>query len=191
MKNIIETLTNIGATFASFTYKSKSSGEVARHTIILGGKYINLLEKSILELELLISENKFSGIELEAANAVLASLNKSLVAHKNGTQNEDYTKKGQYASLGNGVNVNTKDNSLQVFGLTQTKTVLVEGVHKVVNSKPLTIAKRKVEKMLPISNFREFAFDMGNIQMVKVDGQTVVFQTQHDLTEAVETAVAA
>jgi hypothetical protein len=191
MKNIIETLTNVGATFASFTYKSKKSGEVARYTVILGGNYINLLEKSILELELLISENKFVGIELEAANKKLASLNKSLVAHKNGTQNEDYTKKGQYTSLGNGVNVNTKDNTLQVFGVKLTKKVLVEGVHKIVNSRPLTIATKKVEKMLPISNFREYAFDMGNIQMVKVDGQTVVFQTQHDLTEAVETAVVA
>jgi len=191
MKNIIETLTNIGSTFASFTYTSKKSGEQARYTVILGGDYTNLLKKSILELELLISENKFAGIELEAANAVLASLNKSLVAHQNGTQSEDYTKKGQYVNIGNGVNINTNDNSIQIFGVKLTKKVIVEGVHKKVNSKPLTIAKRNVEKLLPISNFREFAFDMGNIHQVKVDGQTVVFQTQYDLTEAANELVTA
>jgi hypothetical protein len=185
--NIIETLTNLGASFASFTYTDKPSKkgelpETARYTVILGGKYSNLLEKSKLELELLIPT--LSGIELEAANEIMASLNKSIEAAKNGTQNEDYTKKGQYTNIGNGVNINSTDNSVQVFGLLQSKVVLKAGFRKPVNSAPLTVAKNKIRKMLPIGKFREFAFDMGNIKMVKVDGQTVVFQNQIDLDQA-------
>ena len=194
MKNIIETLTNIGATFASFTYTDKPSKkgelpETSRFTIILGGKYGNLLEKSKLELELLIPT--LSGIELEAANEVMASLDKSIEANKNGTQSEDYTKKGQYTSIGNGVSINTNDNSVQDFGLLCSKVVLKAGYRKPVNSAPLTIAKNKIRKMLPIGKFREFALDMGNIHMVKVAGETVVFQTQYDLETAAAELVTA
>lgn len=193
MKNIIESLTNLGAQFVSFTYTNKPSKvgelpETARYTLILGGKYANLLEKSKLELELLITEKKFTGLDLTAANEVLASLNKSIAANARGEQSEDYTKKGQYIALGNGVNINSTDNSIQVFGLLHTKVVLKEGYRKPVNSAALTIAKNNIRKLLPIGKFREFAFDMGNIKTVKMDGQTVQFVTTYDLAESIESA---
>jgi hypothetical protein len=179
MQNIIDTLSNITTSkFASFTYKSKSDGGVARYTLVLGISYINLLESSKLELEIRLAANEFTGIDLTAAKEVLASINKSLEAHKNGTQNDDYTKKGQYTNIGGGVNVNNEDNSFQVFGLVQSKVVLIPGTKKNVKSAPLTIAKNNIRKLLPISKFREFAFDFGNIKIVKANGET---------TEIVET----
>jgi hypothetical protein len=183
MKNIIETITNAGTTFASFVYTNKISkkGEIpetARYTLILGGKYINLLEKSKLELELLIPT--FQGDMLTAANEVMASLNKSIEAHKNGTQSADYTKKGMYSPIGNGVNINDNDNSIQVFGLLHSKVVIKEGFRKPVNSAPMTILKNKIRKMLPIAGFREFAFDVGNIQTVKVNGDTLEVVTSYN-----------
>ena len=188
MKNIeiANTIANAGTTFARFTYTSKATGEKARHTIILGGKYINIVEKSILELELLISENTFSGIELEAANAKLSSLKESLVAHQNGKQNSAYTKKGLYSPIGNGVNINTNDNTFQVFGISVLKKVEVAGVYKKVNSSPLTIAKRKIEKMLPIGNFREYALDAGNFHEVKVNGDTIEMVDAYDFEPVTE-----
>ena len=197
MKNIIEnitnTITNAGTTFASFTYTNKvtKSGELpetARYTLILGAKYINLLEKSKLELELLIPT--FEGDMLVAANEVLASINKSIVAHNAGTQNEDYTKKGMYSPIGNGVNINDNDGSIQVFGLLHSKVVLKEGFRKPVKSAPMTILKNKVRKMLPMAGFREFAFDAGNIQTVKVNGDTLEVITSYDFEPTAETVAA-
>lgn len=194
MKNIINNITTAGTTFASFVYTNKVSKvgelpETARYTLILGAKYINLLEKSKLELELLIPT--FEGNMLVAANEVLASINKSIVAHNNGTQSDDYTKKGQYTAIGNGVNINDKDDSIQVFGLLHSKVVLKEGFRKPVKSSEMTILKNKVRKMLPISNFREFAFDVGNIQTVKVNGDTLEVVTTYDFEPATNQELAA
>jgi hypothetical protein len=154
----------------SFTYTSKKHNETARHTLLTGINYQKLLQKSIEKLQRLIPT--FRGIKRQAADEVLASLQKSLEAHKAGTQSDDYTKKGQYAHVANGVNINLNDNSIQVFGLAHRKVVLVPGVYPPVNSRPLTIAKNEVRDLLPISKFREFALDAGVILQGKSNGRT-------------------
>lgn len=164
-----------GCQFASLTYLSKKAGELARYTANFGFSYHQIVEKSKLELELLIVENadKWDAVYKEAAAKILASLTKTLEAHARGEQNEDYTKRGQYIPLGNGANLNTTDNTIQLFGLVKSKVVLVEGVYPKVNSAAVTIARRKIEKMLPIGNFREFAIDIEQVAQMKVNGDTI------------------
>ena len=180
MKNLIAEITKAltaikGNQFVSLTYLAKSSGELARHTINVGFSYHKAVEKSVTELEILIAENSATWSELtkQAATNVMASLKKTLEAHARGEQNEDYTKKGQYIPIGNGVNLNTADNTLQLFGLVNSKVTLVEGVYPKVNSRPLTIEQNKIRKQLSISKFREFALDLSQIGQVKVNGQTM------------------
>lgn len=189
MKNLIAEITkavaNInGVRFASLTYLSKSAGELARYTISLGFSYHNLVEKSKTELEILIAENKalpaghadkWNALQQQAAANVMASLNKTLEAHERGEQNADYTKAGQYVAIGNGLSLNTGDSTLQLFGLVNTKTVLVPGEYKKVNSKPLTIAQNEIRGQLSVSRFREFALDESQIAQVKVSGETLEF----------------
>jgi hypothetical protein len=175
-QEIVRQLATIkGNRFVSITYLSKKANELARHTLNIGFNYNTLVEKSVTELELLIEENKlvWNDLQKEAAQEVLASLNKTLVAHQNGEQNDDYTKKGMYAPIVNGINVNLNDGSIQVFGLSHTKVVLVEGVYPTVNSKPLTIAKNEIRSLLSISKFREFAIDPGQVSECKVNGETL------------------
>lgn len=169
------------AQFVSLTYRAKSSGELARYTAILGANYHNLIEKSKLALELtpeteIVALGIDSSIAAQAKADVLTSFAKTLAAHANGEQNADYTKRGQYSPLGNGLNLNTTDFSIQLFTLVQSKVVIEPGEHKKVNSKPLTIAKNKITKMLPIGKFREFAVDAGNFQNVRLQGETLVLE---------------
>jgi hypothetical protein len=175
-ENALEILKNLlkaGPGFASFIYKSKSDGSISRYTLNLGFKYISLLEKSISELKAKMDLGEFLGDSLLAANEVLASLQKSLLAHRNGTQNEDYTRKGLMTPLGNGVSLN-HDNSIQLFGLVQSKKILSPGVpKKEVKSKPITILKNQIKKELPISKFREFALDKDFILAIRVNGDTI------------------
>jgi uncharacterized protein YhbP (UPF0306 family) len=180
MKNLVAEITKAltaikGNQFVSLTYLAKSSGELARHTINVGFSYHNAVKQSVTELEILISENSATWSELtkQAATNVMASLKKTLEAHARGEQNEDYTKKGQYIPIGNGVNLNTADNTIQLFGLSRTKVVLVEGIHPKVNSRPLTIEQNKIRKMLTVSKFREYALDATQIAQVKVNGDTL------------------
>lgn len=177
MQNLIETLSSITTSkFASFVYRSKTDNSLARYTVILGANYLTTLEKSLTALE--IEMRSMDTSLLPAAQAVMDSLTKSLLAHQQGTQNDDYTKKGQYQNIGGGVNVNTNDNTFQIFGLLHSKVVLEEGVKKQVKSSPLTIAKNTVKKLLPISKFREFAFDAGHIEIVKVNGEIAELVTK-------------
>ena len=129
----------------------------------------------MLELKLIIKESKskWNIIQREAAASVMKSLRKTLRAHAKGQQNDDYTKKDQYIPVTNGLNVNSTDMTIQLFGLLQSKIVLVEGVTKKTNSAPLTIEKNKIRKSLPIGKFREFALDLGNVKTVKVNGNTI------------------
>ncbi len=192
MQALIDSLKAVAgkAQFASFTYKTKEKfnaagkvvdgGEVARYTLILGAEYQRLLEKSLLALDLLdigelAKQHPAMSLDLfyQAKTAVKESLEKSLIAHKQGTQNADYTKRGLYEPLGGGLNLNKNDLTLQMFGLLKSKVVLSEGIKKTVNSAPLTIAKNIIKRELPISKFLEFALDMGNIKTVKLNGQTV------------------
>jgi hypothetical protein len=183
---ICKILANIkGCKFASLTYLAKSTKELGRFTVEIGFSYHRAVEKSVVELEILMAENtklpkehadKWNKLQVQAADEVMASLKKTLDAHAVGKQNEDYTKKGQYIPFGNGLNVNTTDNTIQLFGLLRSKVVLKEGVYKTVNSAPLTIEKNKIRKMLPVSDFREFALDIGNIAQLKADGETIVVE---------------
>jgi hypothetical protein len=101
-------------------------------------------------------------------------LEKSIEANSNGEQSADYTKAGQYIPLGAGLNLNSQDNTLQLFGLIQSKVVLQPGEYKPVKSSPLTIAKNLIRKKLSIGKFREFALDVGNIHGARIDGETLI-----------------
>ena len=158
-----------GCRFVSFTYKSKGDGEVARHTILVGFSYHNLVLKSVEELALLLIDLK--GQKLAAAEELMTSLRKTLAAHEVGQQNEDYTKAGMYASVCNGVNINLNDNSIQIFGLSVSKVVIEEGTYKLVNSRPMTILKNAIRNQLSVSKFREYALDSGVILSGKVNGE--------------------
>jgi hypothetical protein len=180
MKNLIAEISKHiaimeGTKFVSFTYLSKKAGELARHTLILGFDYHTLVVKSVTELEILMQENadKWNDLQKQAAANVMASLKKTLAAHEAGTQNEDYTKKGQYVSIGNGLNLNTADNTLQLFGLSHSKVVLVKGEYPTVNSRPLTIEQNKIKEQLSISKFREFALDLSQVAQCKINGNTL------------------
>ena len=171
-----------GARIASLTYLSKKAGELARYTANFGFSYNQVVEKSKLELGLLLSEDdakaaddatKWNPDYRQAAAELMASFDKTLAAHARGEQNEDYTKKGQYIPLGNGASLNTTDNTIQLFGLVLTKVTIVEGVYPHVNSAPKTIAKNKIRKMLPVGNFREFALDNSQVAQMKVNGDTI------------------
>jgi len=158
-----------GCKFASLTYTSKESGEVARHNVLLGFNYRTSVEKSLLELE--IQRPSLTGIDAIAADELLTSFKKTL----DGTQ-DGYTKGHVYADTAiKGLKVNTNDDSLQLFGLVQSKVVLVPGVHKIVKSAEKTIAKDKLRKALAVGKFREYALDNGAIHGARMNGETIEF----------------
>lgn len=159
--------------FASFTYTSKSSGEKARFTFALGAKYINLLRESATELE--TRPEPEGEIERQALTNVRASIAECLAAHEKGEQSANYTKRGQYLHIAPNLQLNLVDNTLEITGKVHSKVVLEPGVYKKVNSRPLTIAQDRIKKELPSAKWRTLAIDAGNLETVKINGETIEF----------------
>ncbi len=182
MKNLIAEITKQiaqikGCQFVSFDYLSKKRGELARHVLNVGFNYHRAVEKSVTELEILISENtdKWTDLQKQAAANVMASLQKTLASHAKGEQNPDYTKKGQYIPFSNGLNVNTTDNTIQLFGLSHSKVVLVPGPEEPDTRRPLTKAQDAIKAQLTVGKFRELALDESQVESVRVNGNTLEF----------------
>lgn len=156
------------ARFASFLYKN-SKNEVARYKIQLGFNYINLVEKSALQLEL-ESEN-MQGQTLEAAKALLASFQRTIEGSNSNPAKAAYKPvKDSQGNMVQGVRLNQNDNSLQVYGLICSK-VVIENAEPI---KPPSNMKAILRSNLPVGRFREF--NLENVKVAKMDGDTLVLE---------------
>lgn len=171
-----------GAKFVGLTYRAKGTGELARHTIIVGADYRNVLINSIeklanlnsIDFELIQKDCGVDFATMEIARLeVLTSLQKSLTAHDNGEQSEDYTKRNQYAPIAPNLKMNLNDNTFEVSGLSHSKVVLEKGEYKEVKSKPITIAKNAIKQFLPISKYRTFSLDIESFEQMRMNGETL------------------
>lgn len=160
-----------GNQFAGFTYLSKGTGELARHVVQVGVSYENLLQKDIETLSNLLPH--FEGIGKEAAEAVLKSLNQSLECLQREITNPDYTCAGVYEQTEfAGVKRHKETGEFFVSGLSNFKEVIQPGTpKKPVKSRPLTIAKREIEKNLRKSKWRQFSLSPEFIKGLRVNGK--------------------
>lgn len=166
-----------GAQFASFTYRAKESGELAKHTVILNFSTRNVYEKDVAVVEAILANPDTDELTRIAAGELLSSLAVSLSggignnpaythsADARGEGNETYT------TLFQGVKVHNITGEIYVYGLAESKTVLEAGTYKVVKSAPKTLAKKAIQKTLRSGKIRQFA--LGNVQSVRMNGDTL------------------
>jgi hypothetical protein len=160
-----------GARFASFTYTSKGTGEVAKYRVNLGVNVENLYNADLETLEAMIAD--LDGIELEAAVAIRDSIKKSLAE---GIGNHpDYRVADSYVSFPDvqGVKVHEETGALHLLCIVEEKEVIQEGVYKQVNSRPLTLAKKAIERKLRRSKIRQFI--LPNLSRAALQGEVLVF----------------
>lgn len=176
---LLATLSNgtaeTGPRFCSLTYTNQN-GEKARHTIHFGHKIENLYKDDLLAVELMLADkvNPLTGIDLQAATEIHNSIQESLTVGIG--NNSKYTLKGYYSGVSDNSEIklhkdeDSGETFLYIRGYVHTKTVLVEGVYPKVNSRPLTIAKNKIEKTLKRGKIRTFKINVNQLHMVKVNG---------------------
>ena len=165
-----------GARFASATYLAKSSGELARHTLIIGANYGKVVADSQLALSLvdLAQAAEESKLPLSVFELAKAELEKSLTDSATGF-NPAYTKNGLYRTVSEGVKVSLNDGTFELAGLQHAKRVIVPGFYPTVKSAPKTIAKNILRKMLPLGRYRTLALDAGHIASVRANGEEIEF----------------
>jgi len=170
---IVETLASLrpSSTFLSIKgYRSATSGEVADHQICFHFSYATALEKSIATLETVVPADD---LEAQAKGELIASYSKSL--EKVTTEpleiigdHYDRVLDADGAPI-KGVKVHRETGALHLFGLALNKRVITPGTYKEVKSRPLTLAKDKLRKGLPVERFRQFIVSPETVSEVRVE----------------------
>lgn len=163
----IRALANVkGCRFISLVYKSKGTGELARHTIALG---VNLRRAYSRDVKIVQAMRPETVLAKQARQEVLESMITSLKVGLG--NNPNYNNQGLYVNLFDGVKVNRKTGQVLCYGFTIKKEVLQAGEHKEVKSKPLTIEKNKIRKHLKHTRHRDFLLD--HVNRVSVNGNVL------------------
>ena len=179
--------TGHGPSFIGVTYTSKKHNETARYVFSIGTNYLNLLKKSLVELDAIKVESE---LDKTAHAAVKASLEKSIAAHEKGEQSEDYTKKGMYRDLAPGVK-EFNDGTCEIAGIQISRKVITAGIYKTVNSSPLTLAKQAIEKQLSKSKYKTLCIDAGNLESIRVGGKEIEVEISYSASDAKTVLVSA
>lgn len=183
METLLDQLSNVrGAKFATFTYRSRETGELAKFHVTLGVDMTAMYTRDRDTLATLVP--MLDGLQKDAAEALLKSIQESLA--KGLGNNSQYThgpeQGNTYVSIPGapGVKLNMNDGVLHVLAMVRRKDVLEPGTYKVVNSAPLTLAKRDLERQyLQRAKVRQFRFP--NIRAARLNGETLEFVTADDL----------
>lgn len=171
--NLLDKVGVNGAKFVSVTYRAKESGELSRYVLNVGIDYKNLVVKSLAEARAVVpADNTKNSLDRKAKAEVLRSLRNTLENAKRGLSNDNYTKKGMYADVGNGTKV-FDDGTFELRGIVVSRKVLEAGVHKQVKSRPLTIAKDAIRKVLSLSKYRSLCLDSGAMESLRTGGAEI------------------
>jgi hypothetical protein len=144
--------------------------------------YQRLLQRSMESLQLFDAINMatdcpacadlIEGTDTTAAERLafdaMLSVRESLTRRINGSSK----KSSPFLPLAPSLQTLAKDpgSALYVYGLLQYKRTIKSGVHKQVRSNSLTLAKRWIERGLPISRYRIVKLTPGNFQDISVSG---------------------
>lgn len=159
------------SSFIGVTYTSKKHGDTSRYVLRINTPYKTFLEKRILETELRLKEET-DQITLMALTEMLISFKKSLEYHLKGEQNPDYTKLGLYEHLGNGVQLNKNDKTLELAGIQHSRVTLVPGEYKEVKHRTPVTAK-KAELGRTFEEWKTLSIDLDHFHSARLNGETV------------------
>jgi hypothetical protein len=69
-----------------------------------------------------------------------------------------------------GVKLHEESDTLHLYGLVVHKKVIMPGIFKKVNHKPLTVEKNKLRNLCQVSRFRQFKITTEQVESICVQG---------------------
>jgi hypothetical protein len=168
--------------FVGVDYVTKDRGERSRFTLLVGASYLALVRESITELDLRLKNAR--GIEKVVLRDLRASMQESLDAAAQGRSHIDNTKAGQYAYIRThngivipGLRVNLNDTTAELCGRIHAQVVLQPGEPKipVKHRSPATALRASLRRALPVNRWLTLAVDLGHIETVRINGETLEF----------------
>lgn len=186
MKNLIKKFESLkGASFISVNnYESSSTGEIANHVI-----NVNISVKTAKETDLArlkactetdLKDVVFAGnkqFDLATAKLALSEMiaagEKNLSANIEDRSNQSIAQSDAYIFLTPAIRLHKDTLQVHIFGQAISKTVLIKGIYKTVNSAPKTIAKNFIKKHLDLRSDKFRDFILGNIDTIRINGETL------------------
>lgn len=160
-----------GCRFVSLVYRAKGTGELARHTLLMGANLSAAYRADSRSLARKLAS--LSGVARIACEELLASLRESLaVGIGNNSAN---TRIGVFDTLAKGIKVHKETGLLYINGFSVKKEIMEPGTYKTVNSSEKTLAKNALRREGKLGKFREFVIHPDNIQSISGNGKTLVF----------------
>lgn len=155
-------------------YQSKTSGEIADHQIVFHMSYSSALERSIRALGFVEANGE---LEVQAKEELLQSYQKSLDRiHSEPLEvlGDSYSRVTDAdGNVIKGCKIHRESGELHLFGLHLNKRVIVPGTYKEVKSRPLTLAKDKLRRGLPVERFRQFIVKEGQVREIRVEHYSI------------------
>lgn len=143
-------------------YTNDKGGETSNYTINLGIKYENAKESDI---EFLRNPANVGSDQL-SQTARIEMLQARLNPGRGSRAQSD-----AYLTLCPNVRLHVEKQRIFIYGFVVRKDVVIPGTYDKVDSSALTLAKKKIEKELKATQFRQFAFD--KLVSVKVKGEEI------------------
>jgi hypothetical protein len=165
-----------GVSFVSLKgYSSDKSenSEVADILINVGASYENMKKSDLETLQSAIASelaNDNFGVEL-----IQQAIDEKIKSIVSPNENRSKGQTDAHIVLNNGIKYCKETESLLISGTIVRKTIIVEGVYKEVKSKPLTLAKKHLDKVLDLKLAKIRYYKISNLTTAKINGEVIEF----------------
>jgi hypothetical protein len=181
LKKFFDGIFNLnGAKFININgYKSEKTGEVANHNIITNISVMNAKTKDFETLKsadvVSISEGKTIALDVfkMALSEMLVSAEKNLSEKMEDRTAQSQAQTDAYIHLSPAIRIHKETGNVHIFGLANSKKVLVAGTYKEVNSADKTIAKNVITKSLNLRAGKFRTFILENVASVSMEGENL------------------
>jgi len=165
--------TKKGCSFMSFLYTTKGTQETSKYLINFGIDYQSACQsdKAILE-----AYTPTSDLQIQAKAEMLQSLTETLTEGVS----QSYTLKDVFEPIGKGMKQHKETGEIHLWGFVQNREVIAEAKNpkKAVKSRPLTLAKKEIEKACDFkrAKFGQFILSPEHIAGIRTNGEVIELQ---------------
>ena len=184
MKNFFDKFNNLnGAKFIGIKRYENSYGEVADLSVLVNVSVENMkkndLEKlkaiTVADLNKLAEEKNLNAETMhKALSELIASGEKNLSKKKEDRTVASQAQTDAYLQLTKGVRMHKETMQVYVFGMVQSKKIIIEGDYPATNKREKTICKDTIKKHFDLRSDKVRQYKVGEFDQLKVDGTTFV-----------------
>ena len=163
------------ATFLSLSGYRNEHSEVADYSIVFHMSYENALKRSIVALEGMVPADDLQAVAkrelIDGYNKSLSKMAETSIEEVDDAYTRFFDNDGSYIK---GVKLHTETDTLHLYGLVNSKRILVPGCYPARNKRALTVAKDKLRKMCPVNKFRQFKLTPDQVDRIAVENLSLL-----------------